>query len=122
MDLAKTESLDLPQAEPAKGGSIGAGWHDHEDDLGMGSSKATLPDGYVPPQSIGWAAGCEHGGEPVPCTVLDPFSGSGTTIAVAMKMGRSGIGIELNPEYAGMAEKRMRDLSPTLGRRGEGVH
>ncbi len=42
-------------------------------------------------------------GEPVPCTVLDPFLGSGTTALVALCLGRTAIGVELNPEYAEMA-------------------
>jgi len=40
-------------------------------------------------------------------TILDPFAGSGTTLAVAARMGRSGIGCELNPEYAKIAEERI---------------
>jgi DNA modification methylase len=40
-------------------------------------------------------------------TILDPFAGSGTTLAVAARMGRSGIGCELNPEYAKIAEARI---------------
>tara|TARA_Y100000310_G_C20559782_1_gene752460 strand:+ start:62 stop:1204 length:1143 start_codon:yes stop_codon:yes gene_type:complete len=40
-------------------------------------------------------------------TVLDPFMGSGTTLKVARELGRSGIGIELNPEYIKMALKRI---------------
>jgi len=40
-------------------------------------------------------------------TVLDPFAGSGTTGAVAKKLGRGFIGIELNPEYLKLAEKRI---------------
>lgn len=39
-------------------------------------------------------------------TVLDPFLGSGTVGEVAERMGRSWIGIELNPEYVRLAEKR----------------
>ena len=42
-----------------------------------------------------------------PATVLDSFSGSGTTVAVAHKMGRHGVGIELNAEYIALAERRM---------------
>ena len=39
--------------------------------------------------------------------VLDPFAGSGTTLAVAKQMGRNATGIELNPEYAEIARKRV---------------
>lgn len=39
--------------------------------------------------------------------VLDPFAGSGTTPAVAASMGRIATGIELNPEYAAIAERRV---------------
>ena len=41
--------------------------------------------------------------------VLDPFLGSGTTLAVAQEMYRDGIGIELNPEYAAIAQRRLRE-------------
>lgn len=39
--------------------------------------------------------------------VLDPFVGSGTTGLVAVKMRRRFIGIELNPDYVGIAERRL---------------
>ena len=39
--------------------------------------------------------------------VLDPFVGSGTTLAVAARLGRGGIGCELNPEYVKIAETRI---------------
>ena len=39
--------------------------------------------------------------------VLDPFAGSGTTLAVAKQMGRKATVIELNPEYAEIARKRV---------------
>ena len=41
-------------------------------------------------------------------TILDPFTGSGTTGIVALSFGRNFIGCELNPEYHKMAEKRIR--------------
>jgi DNA modification methylase len=40
--------------------------------------------------------------------VLDPFSGSGTTGEVALKHGRFYVGIDLNPDYNTLAEKRLR--------------
>ena len=42
-------------------------------------------------------------------TVLDPFSGSGTTGEVALKHGRNYIGLELNADYAAISEKRITD-------------
>lgn len=46
-------------------------------------------------------AGCPEGG-----IVLDPFAGSGTTLAVARDLGRKSIGIELSPEYVKLIERR----------------
>ena len=40
-------------------------------------------------------------------TVLDPFCGRGTTLIAALKNGRNGIGIEIDPEYCRMAAKFM---------------
>jgi DNA modification methylase len=45
-------------------------------------------------------------------TVLDPFLGAGTTLLVADRLGRDGIGIELNPEYAQMARRRITNDAP----------
>jgi DNA modification methylase len=42
-------------------------------------------------------------------TVLDPFSGSGTTGEVALKLARNYIGCELNPDYARLSEKRITE-------------
>ena len=47
-------------------------------------------------------AGCPKGG-----TILDPFGGAGTTGLVADRLQRHAILIELNPEYAAMAERRI---------------
>jgi DNA modification methylase len=52
-------------------------------------------------------AGCPEGG-----TVLDPFGGAGTTGLVADRLKRDAILIELNPEYAAMAERRIRMDAP----------
>lgn len=51
----------------------------------------------------------------VPATVLDPFMGSGTTLAVALRYGRDAIGIELNPEYIALAEQRITEAERRHG-------
>jgi site-specific DNA-methyltransferase (adenine-specific) len=63
---------------------------------------------------------CECGASRVPCTVFDPFAGSGTTLAVAIANGRNGIGCELNRDYIALAETRiadaMRNAKPATAR------
>jgi DNA modification methylase len=55
-----------------------------------------------------WQPTCKCGNpNTVPCVVLDPFLGSGTTIAVARTLGRHGAGCELNPAYAALARDRI---------------
>ena len=39
--------------------------------------------------------------------MLDPFAGSGTTLAVAKKLGRHHVGIELSENYAQHAQQRL---------------
>lgn len=61
-----------------------------------------------------WVASCECGLEPVPDIVLDPFFGSGTTGAVAQKLGRKWIGCELNKEYESLQFERLKQQSLEL--------
>lgn len=42
-------------------------------------------------------------------TVLDPFSGIGSTVLAAARTGRYGIGIELNPKYARLSKLRIAE-------------
>lgn len=60
---------------------------------------ATFPPALIEP--------CIKAGCPVGGMVLDPFGGAGTTGLVADRLGRDAILIELNPEYATMAERRI---------------
>jgi len=62
---------------------------------------ATFPPALIEPCIL---AGCPKEG-----TVLDPFGGAGTTGLVADRLGRNAVLIELNPEYAAMAERRIKN-------------
>jgi len=57
--------------------------------------------------TTGWRPTCSCNASVSPCTVLDPFGGSGTTLAVAAELGLNGIGFELNPEYIDLANERI---------------
>jgi DNA modification methylase len=60
-----------------------------------------------PPQTLGWVPTCPcPPSPPVPCTILDPFAGSGTVGEVAEQLGRHSVLIELSPAYARMADER----------------
>lgn len=67
---------------------------------------ATYPEKLIEPCIL---AGCPKGG-----IVLDPFFGSGTTGRVALGLGRDYVGIELNPEYVEIAERRTDEVQLTL--------
>lgn len=70
-----------------------------------GEIKVKLP--------IDWKPSCDcEKAEPIPCTILDPFSGAGTTGLVAARNQRSYIGIELNPEYLEMSRERIYKDQP----------
>lgn len=67
---------------------------------------ATFPADLVKPCIL---AGSRQGQ-----TVLDPFCGSGTVGVVAKAFGREFIGIEMNPDYVAMAERRIAAQNPAL--------
>ena len=71
--------------------------------------------GEVKVTTLGWEPTCSCGiEETVPCTVLDPFAGSGTTLWVAEQLGVNSIGIELNPDYCDIIRRRMAGIEPNL--------
>lgn len=93
------------------GGTIGASWTDHSDDIGKGKSgckhdgggfgtkQAKEGDPYKR-QTLGWKPTCGCGcAETVPAIVYDPFMGSGTVAATAARMGRNYLGSELSKDY-----------------------
>ena len=81
-------------------------------------------------RTLGWSPSCECFGDkdiasdgwaarphdPVPCTVLDPFGGSGTTALVARKHGRHSVLVELNETYCALAASRLSQLSLLTGK------
>ena len=72
-----------------------------------GAHFATFPPDLIKPMIL---AGCPKGG-----VVLDPFVGSGTTVMVAMELGRKGIGLDLNLNYLDVnARERTSEVQPIL--------
>ncbi len=106
------------------GGNIGASWHPHEDDLGVGTSQCVRADGGDKPYdrtTTGWRPTCQcfdavaHWQQrdfsppaKVPATVLDPFMGSGTVARVAERLGRNWLGFDLDERNAEMCELRLK--------------
>ena len=76
---------------------------------GSGEHKSSIKE------FVKWQSTCSCGiDETVPCTVLDPFAGAGTTLWVAEQLGTNSIGIELNPDYCEIIEKRMNGIELDL--------
>jgi DNA modification methylase len=67
---------------------------------------ATYPPALIEP--------CILAGSPVGGTVLDPFTGSGTTGEVAIRHGRNFVGVELNSDYITIAKKRIANAPLSL--------
>jgi len=91
---------------------------------GSALSEIYRKHGYARTETLGWSPACNCGPpeadfaslnlDPVPCTVLDPFAGSGTTGAEAVTLGRSFVGIDLSAEYLKLARKRIRQAQQAM--------
>ena len=75
-------------------------------DVRMGPVVSTTTTGWQP------TCKCSVIDEVVPCTVLDPFGGSGTVGLVADRLQRDAILIEINDGYADMAKSRINQDAP----------
>lgn len=104
-------------------------WHDGDPekrltigqraDPGLKLMGSDFYNGYSAGETAGWEPTCACSeplpGQPpppvVPCTVIDPFMGSGTTALVARRLGRHAVGAELSAEYLAIARSRLAQLS-----------
>jgi hypothetical protein len=76
------------------------------------NNRGAMPRANIDTATTGWAPSCSCNADVVPCTVLDCFSGAGTTCLVSERLGRDSIGIELSREYIRLAERRLTGDAP----------
>jgi DNA modification methylase len=107
----------------ATGGAIG---HAQPIEAPLVSGRAPVADapgwhdGSYRRVDLGFRKRCSCGTtHTVPCIVLDPFAGSGTVLAVARRLGRRSIGIELNPDYVALARHRSAAVAAEVVAREE---
>jgi DNA modification methylase len=123
-----TKSHTSFESESGRAGNKPKGKYKEAEGRGIiGKTLRMGPTSHV--ETIGWTD-CGCNAEYKPGIVLDPFLGSGTTMKVARELGRSCIGIEINPEYVKIAKNRVKwnegfvkfELEKmTLGEEGEKV-
>lgn len=102
--MVESEQLVPWSERKANGGGSGSIENGHNASHGKGMSH-TLGARTT---TTGWQPTCDHTAEPIPATVLDPFTGSGTTLYMARKLGRDSVGFELNEEYRELIEERLQ--------------
>ena len=70
--------------------------------------KSRILDSAVEKITSGWRPTCKcDAGPPVPCWILDPFSGAGTTALAAERLGRDSINIDTSEAYNELARQRL---------------
>jgi DNA modification methylase len=78
-------------------------------DKGVRGSFSSNNGATLKRTTIGWEPSCSCAADVVPCVVLDPFTGSGTTAVVALRHNLDFVGCELNEEYVKVAHDRIVD-------------
>ncbi len=116
--------LRVTKPTAAAAARLGKSWHDHREDgvVGQRGIPGAVGDLRV---TTGWKASCRCKADVVPCLVVDPFAGSGTSLVVAALERRNGLGIDLaggDFDYGGhtpndriMAAVRGQPLDEYLG-------
>ena len=100
---------------PSKESERGFEWNSMK---GQWNTDKSTEVGGATTETVGWEINCGCGDVPYNlkrCVVLDPFGGSGTTAVSALKHGRKAILLELNPEYAKIAEDRINNFKTEVG-------
>jgi DNA modification methylase len=84
---------------------------------GLATQFSGYADGSSGPTftTLGFRPTCPHPGDPVPCVVLDPFAGTGTVGAVAQRLSRRALLIDLNPDYLRQCLTRNQQAPLGLG-------
>jgi len=77
------------------------------DGKGSGSKMQKWLD-ENPLKTLGWKPACKCNAEKTQSTILDPFSGSGTSLWVAKKLNRKSVGYEISLDYCQLAVERCR--------------
>lgn len=95
----------ITEPTPEYAEKLGKSVHDHKDDLKRGMRYDKVLNAEY--ETVGWSD-CGCGEKWVGGVVMDPFGGTGTVGQVARRLGRRFIIIEINPEYARIAEQRVR--------------
>jgi len=117
------ERSSVPMGTSGRLGTVIAGKGTATDQVRPGHDVRDGPTSVV--VTLGWEPTCKceppfvreglapyPPAKPVPCVVLDPFAGSGTTVMVALRHDRRAIGFELNPDYVALARKRIQSDAP----------
>ena len=104
--------VDRSDVNPARTLAVMDGYAAGTGRTNHGTGGATLANeaDTVRRTITGYACACPDTTAPTrPSVVLDPFAGTGTTVAVAHVLGRHGIGIDLSADYLRLAEWRCND-------------
>jgi DNA modification methylase len=118
-DITRGGPSTIDERQKAAGGVMRLAPHmpDHSRSISpTGKTPGSDTRGFptVEIKTTGWQPTCTCNADVVPCTVLDPFNGSGTTGAVSLKHGRKYIGCELNPDYIELSYRRIARSQPML--------